>query len=187
LSVREAWLRTEVVHQKLGLTIGRIDVTTHIDRNAAANDETTQFISDALVNNPVLGLSSNGFGGVAEWDPKKSWNFKIAVQQSADPNNQLGSLADSMFKLAEFEYVAQFGGVDFAGTRMEKSTFEALNRLRGRILRAAASEFRAAVNSARGSSKSASISESGFMVLLCSTDTPVCAALAETQNATLIP
>ena len=111
LSVREAWLRTEVAHQRLGLTVGRIDVTTHIDRNVAANDETTQFISDALVNNPVLGLSSNGFGGVAEWDPKKSWNFKVAVQQSADPNNQLGSLADSMFKLAEFEYIAQFGGL----------------------------------------------------------------------------
>src|SRR5262245_25388776 len=60
LSVREAWLRTELAHQKLGLSIGRIDVTTHFDRNAAANDETTQFISDALVNNPVLGLASNG-------------------------------------------------------------------------------------------------------------------------------
>jgi hypothetical protein len=107
LSVREAWLRTEVAHQKLGLSIGRIDVTTHFDRNAAANDETTQFISDALVNNPVLGLGSNGFGTVAEWDPKKSWNFKFGLQQSSDPNNQLGSLADSMFKLAEFEYIAR--------------------------------------------------------------------------------
>jgi hypothetical protein len=86
-------------------------VTTHIDRNVAANDETTQFISDALVNNPVLGLSSNGFGAVAEWDPKKSWNFKAAIQQSTDPTNQLGSLADSMFKLAEFEYITQFGGL----------------------------------------------------------------------------
>jgi hypothetical protein len=111
LSVREAWLRTEVAHQRLGLTVGRIDVTTHIDRNVAANDETTQFISDALVNNPVLGLSSNGFGAVAEWDPKKSWNFKAAIQQSTDPTNQLGSLADSMFKLAEFEYITQFGGL----------------------------------------------------------------------------
>ncbi|HEX5048354.1 MAG TPA: carbohydrate porin [Gammaproteobacteria bacterium] len=107
LSVREAWLRTELAHQRLGLSIGRIDVTTHFDRNAAANDETTQFISDALVNNPVLGLASNGFGTVAEWDPKKSWNFKFGLQQSTDPTNQLGSLADSMFKLAEFEYIAR--------------------------------------------------------------------------------
>lgn len=107
LSVREAWLRTEVAHQRLGLSLGRIDVTTHFDRNAAANDETSQFISDALVNNPVLGLASNGFGFVGEWDPKKSWNFKFGLQQSTDPNNLLGSLADSIYKLAEFEYIAR--------------------------------------------------------------------------------
>jgi hypothetical protein len=107
LSVREAWLRTEVAKQRLALSIGRIDVTTHFDRNAAANDETTQFISDALVNNPVLGLASNGFGLISEWDPRKSWNFKFGLQQSTDPTNQLGSLADSMFKLAEFEYIAR--------------------------------------------------------------------------------
>ena len=29
------------------------------------------------------------------------------LQQSTDPTNQLGSLADSMFKLAEFEYIAR--------------------------------------------------------------------------------
>src|SRR5882672_3701925 len=107
LSVREAWLRTELAHQKIAVSLGRLDVTTHFDRNAAANDETTQFISDALVNNPVLGLASNGFGMVAEWDPKKSWNFKFGLQQSTDPSIQLGSLADSMFKLAEFEYIAR--------------------------------------------------------------------------------
>ena len=107
LSVREAWLRTELAHQRLGLTIGRIDVTSHFDRNAGANDETTQFISDALVNNPALGLGSNGFGIVSVWDTHKSWNFKFGVQQSTDPNSQLGSLADSMYRLAEFEYIAR--------------------------------------------------------------------------------
>src|SRR5262249_42162057 len=32
-----------------------------------------------------------------------------AIQQSTDPSNQLGSLSDSMFKFAEFEYIAHFG------------------------------------------------------------------------------
>ena len=109
LSVREAWLRTEVAHQRLGISVGRLDLTTHFDRNAAANDETTQFISDALVNNPVLGLSSNGFGIVAEYDPKKSYNFKLGYQQS---NPETGSsLHDSAFTLGEFEYVAHVGSL----------------------------------------------------------------------------
>ncbi len=109
LSVREAWLRTEVVHQKLGLKVGRIDLTSDFDRNAGANDETTQFISDALVNNPVLGLSSNGFGLVADFDPKKSLSFKVGYQQS---NPETGtSLHDSAFTLAEVGYTLQIGNL----------------------------------------------------------------------------
>jgi len=108
LSVREAWLRTEVARQRIGISIGRIDVTTHFDRNVAANDETTQFISDALVNNPVLGLAGNGFGIVTEFDPKKSFNFKLGVQQSTDdPNATPGSLHNGLFTLAEAEYIAR--------------------------------------------------------------------------------
>jgi hypothetical protein len=34
---------------------GTLDLTNYFDRNAAANDETTQFLSDALVNNQMLG------------------------------------------------------------------------------------------------------------------------------------
>jgi hypothetical protein len=108
LSVREAWIRTELFRQKLGLSVGRIDLTTHFDRNVAANDDTTQFISGALVNNPVLGLVSNGLGLVAEYDPKTSFNFKLGVQQSSsDPLVTAPSLSDSLYTLGEVEYVAR--------------------------------------------------------------------------------
>ena len=62
LNLREAWIRTEIFDQKLALVAGRLDLTAFFDRNAVANDETSQFLSDALVNNPMLGLSSNGAG-----------------------------------------------------------------------------------------------------------------------------
>ena len=89
--------------------VGRIDLTSDFDRNAGANDETTQFISDALVNNPVLGLSSNGFGLVADFDPKKSLSFKVGYQQS---NPETGtSLHDSAFTLAEVGYTVQIGNL----------------------------------------------------------------------------
>jgi carbohydrate-selective porin OprB len=64
LNLREAWLRTEFFGQRLVLTAGRLDLTNYFDRNAGANDETTQFISDALVNNQMLGLAVNGTGMV---------------------------------------------------------------------------------------------------------------------------
>jgi hypothetical protein len=107
LQMREAWLRTEIFGQKLGITVGQVDLTNYFDRNRVANDETTQFISDALVNNQVLGLANNGLGIVAVWDPKTDYNFKLGVQQSeADPNNPIATnLNDSLFSLAEFEYI----------------------------------------------------------------------------------
>jgi hypothetical protein len=102
IGLREAWLRTELFSQKLALTAGRLDLTNTFDRNAAANDETTQFISDALVNNPVLGLATNGSGFAAVFDPKIGLNFKIGFQQS---NPDATSLNDSIYSLAEVGYL----------------------------------------------------------------------------------
>ena len=104
VNLREAWMRTEFFDQKFALTLGRVDLTAFFDRNTAANDETTQFVSDALVNNPMLGLSSNGAGAAIVYDPKGSWNVKLGVQQS-DPNAT--NLSESMYTLAEVGYRAR--------------------------------------------------------------------------------
>lgn len=103
LNLREAWLRTEFFGQRLGLTVGRLDLTNYFDRNAASNDETTQFLSDALVNNQMLGLAVNGTGIVAEYDPKNAFTFRFGVQQS---NPDATSLTDSMYSLGEVGYTA---------------------------------------------------------------------------------
>jgi Carbohydrate-selective porin, OprB family len=101
LNLREAWLRTEVFKQRLILSAGRLDLTNYFDHNAAANDETSQFLSDSLVNNPALGLAVNGSGFAAVFDPKRSLNFKVGFQQS---NPDATSLSDSIFSLAEVGY-----------------------------------------------------------------------------------
>jgi hypothetical protein len=101
INLREAWLRTELFGQRLALTAGRLDLTNYFDQNAFANDETTQFISDALVNNQMLGLSSNGTGVGAEFDPKNGFRFKFGLQQS---NNDALNLSDSLYTLSEVGY-----------------------------------------------------------------------------------
>jgi hypothetical protein len=101
LNLREAWLRTEVFGNKLALTAGRLDLTNYFDANAFANDESTQFISDALVNNQMLGLAVNGTGAAAEFDPKNGLRFKFGLQQS---NTDATNLSDSMFTLSEVGY-----------------------------------------------------------------------------------
>ena len=104
LNVREAWLRTELFSRKLALSAGRLDLTNYFDRNAAANDEFTQFLSDALVNNQALGLAVNGIGAVGVYDPKNSWQFKAGFQQS---NLLVNNLSQSLFSLAEIDYFAR--------------------------------------------------------------------------------
>lgn len=101
LNLREAWLRTELFGQRLALTAGRLDLTNYFDANAFANDESTQFISDALVNNQTLGLSSNGTGVAAEFDAKTGLRFKFGLQQS---NTEATNLSDSMYTLSEVGY-----------------------------------------------------------------------------------
>jgi len=101
LSLREAWLRTELFGQRLALTAGRLDLTNYFDQNALANDESTQFLSDALVNNQMLGLAVNGTGVAAEFDPKNGFRAKFGFQQS---NTDATNLSDSLFTLTEVGY-----------------------------------------------------------------------------------
>ena len=101
LNLREAWLRTELFGQRLALTAGRLDLTNYFDANAIANDESTQFISDALVNNQMLGLASNGTGVAAEFDAKTGVRLKFGFQQS---NTDATNLSDSMYTLSEVGY-----------------------------------------------------------------------------------
>ncbi len=101
LSLREAWLMTELWDQKISLVVGRLDLTNYFDANAAANDETSQFLSDALVNNPALGLSENGAGMAVLYDPKKSFSFRMGYQQST---STASNLSDALFLLLEAGY-----------------------------------------------------------------------------------
>ncbi len=101
LELREAWILTELWSQKISLVAGRLDLTNYFDTNTAANDETTQFLSDALVNNPTLGLSENGAGVAAWYDPKTGFRLKLGYQQSSSTAT---NLSNSLFYLTEASY-----------------------------------------------------------------------------------
>jgi hypothetical protein len=85
----------------MALSAGRLDLTNYFDLNGLANDESTQFLSDALVNNQMLGLSSNGTGAAVEYDPKNGFRLKFGLQQS---NTDAINLSDSMYTLTEVGY-----------------------------------------------------------------------------------
>jgi Carboxypeptidase regulatory-like domain/Carbohydrate-selective porin, OprB family len=101
LNLREAWLRTEIFKNRLAIIAGRLDLTNYFDANAFANDESTQFLSDALVNNQMLGLAVNGVGAAMEYDPKHGFMAKFGFQQSSPEPTSLG---DALFTLSEVGY-----------------------------------------------------------------------------------
>ncbi|GMT43002.1 MAG: hypothetical protein IEMM0002_1413 [bacterium] len=108
VNAREAWLRSELFSQKLVLSIGVLDLTNYFDLNMAANDETTQFITDALVNNLLLSPPTNGAGVVAVFDPKTGLVFRAGVQRGS---NVRKSLTERTYSIFEMEYLSHLGSL----------------------------------------------------------------------------
>lgn len=98
VSVREAWLQTELLKQHVRLVIGKIDLTNYFDSNDVANDETTQFITSAFVNNRTLEVPENGPGIVSFYDTRKGVFFGLGLQ-SAD-NSGL-DIVDGLYGIGE--------------------------------------------------------------------------------------
>jgi hypothetical protein len=98
VSVREAWLQTELMKQHVRLVIGKIDLTNYFDSNDVANDETTQFITSAFVNNRTLEVPENGPGIVSFYDTKKGLFFGLGLQ-SAD--NSGSDIVEGLYGIGE--------------------------------------------------------------------------------------
>lgn len=115
VNLREAWVRTELFRQSLAVSAGRLDLTSAFDHNAVANDETSQFLSDALVNNPTLGLFSNGAGVSVVYDPKRSYTFKFGFQQN---DQSILNLSNSIITLVEGGYFMRPPGLQGGNYRV---------------------------------------------------------------------
>jgi hypothetical protein len=111
----------------LSLIAGRLDLTNYFDHNVAANDETRQFLSDALVNNPTLNLAVNGSGLAAVYDPKNGFTFKVGVQQS---KTEATNLSQSLYSLGEIGYLTRLPGLGEGNYRFWYRTDNSADRYR---------------------------------------------------------
>ncbi len=109
MNLREAWLSTELLGQRLTVTGGILDLTNYFDSNTVANDETTQFITDTLVNNPLLAApANNGAGLTAVFDPKVGIVFKAGIQRGENAEN---NMTEKNYSVVEIDYLSHFGGL----------------------------------------------------------------------------
>ncbi len=82
----EAWYRHTLTGRdfNLSFTGGIIDATAYIDDNAFANDETTQFMNDVFVNDPLASLPSYDLGGVVEFERENLTLKALAINSKTD-------------------------------------------------------------------------------------------------------
>lgn len=89
--LQELWYSHKFEIQKdisLKMTAGIIDSTAFIDDNAYANDEISQFMNEAFVNNPLANLPSYDAGAAIEleWD---KFHLKIVGMRSKNENKNM--------------------------------------------------------------------------------------------------
>lgn len=120
VDLREAWFRVDWFEDKLHLVAGKIDLSNYFDRNRVANDETTQFLTDAFVNNPCLGNPAlNGPGITAWYETKTGWQFGLGFQETGDSGFQvtdrpyyIGEVDHRTFALGREGNIRVWGRID---------------------------------------------------------------------------
>ena len=91
LMVREGWLWLQFFNNRLDTFIGKLDLTNYFDRNAFANDETSQFLNAALVNNAMLKQPLNRAGVALRWDAGRDIGFSVGGQSTHELDRDLWS------------------------------------------------------------------------------------------------
>ena len=106
LTVREGWLWLQFINDRLDFFVGKLDLTNYFDRNVFANDETTQFLNAALVNNPMLKQPANSAGVTLRWDAGRDLGFSLGGQ--THPRFWMRISLSEPFVIGEIDYHSTF-------------------------------------------------------------------------------
>ena len=88
MDVTELWYEQAMFDDTFRVRVGKMDLTggfqhrgcpVAFDCSAYANDETTQFLNSALVNNPTIPFPEYGLGVAVHYSPAESWYVSAAV------------------------------------------------------------------------------------------------------------
>jgi porin len=86
--VSECWYEQAFLEDRLRVRVGKLDLTggfecrgcpVSFDGNSFANDETTQFLNGALVNNPTIPFPDRGIGAIVHAEWIKGWYVSAGV------------------------------------------------------------------------------------------------------------
>lgn len=94
--VNEAWTEFLFLDDIFTVTAGKIDLTNYFDNNAIANDENSQFISSALINNASFAVPSNSPGFRIRTTLLKRFYIQFAMAKAENSGSDIFS---SLYKI----------------------------------------------------------------------------------------
>lgn len=98
-NIIELWYQQSLLDETLQLRIGKLDMTggfecsgcpVSFDGNRYANDENTQFLNAALVNNPTIPFPDYGLGAIIHWTPVDDWYLSAGVADARADKRETG-------------------------------------------------------------------------------------------------
>ena len=98
LVITELWWQP-VLGDTFRLRLGKLDMTggfehhgcpVSFDCSSFANDETSQFLNNALINNPTIPFPDYGLGAVLHWSPIKWWYASIGAADARADARETG-------------------------------------------------------------------------------------------------
>jgi len=99
INIIELWYQQSFFDNALQLRLGKLDMTggfehrgcpVSFDCNAFANDENTQFLNGALVNNPTIPFPDYGLGAIVHWNPAKLWYLSVGAADAQADKRETG-------------------------------------------------------------------------------------------------
>ncbi len=99
MDVTEVWYEQAMFDETLRFRCGKLDFgggfecrgcPVSFDGSAYANDETAQFLNNALVNNPTIPMPDVGLGAVLYWNPIEWWYASIGAADAQADGRETG-------------------------------------------------------------------------------------------------
>jgi porin len=117
IDVTELWYEQSLLDEALRIRLGKMDLTggfehhncpVSFDCSNFANDETTQFLNGALINNPTIPFPDNGLGVAIHYAPAGPWYISAAVADAQADLRETG-FRTTFHGPAYFFYILETG------------------------------------------------------------------------------
>ena len=119
IDVTELWYEQAMLDDTVRIRIGKLDLTggfecrgcpVSFDGSTYANDETSQFLNNALVNNPAIPFPQNGLGAIVFWNPIEWWYASMGASDAQADLRETG-FRTTFHGQDYFFYIAETGVV----------------------------------------------------------------------------